>query len=159
MNTLEYYSKKTFEDIKHINEKGNEYWEARELQQVLQYKEWRKIEGVINKAKEACEQSNNNVSDYFVDADKIVKTGISEKKIKDYYLSRYACYLIALSGDNRKKVIALAKTYFAVQTRKQELIEQEFNDLLEDLPTSKKSIKELEKDNIKLDLNNKGGDK
>ncbi len=92
------------------------------MQRVLDYTEWRKFEDVIDKAKVACEQSNNNVSDYFVDADKIVKTGISEKIIKDYYLSRYACYLIALSGDNRKKVIALAKTYFAVQTRKQNSI-------------------------------------
>ena len=122
----------TFEDIKHIDEYGNEYWEARELQKVLGYTEWRKFEGVINKAQEACERSKNNTLDYFVGADKIVRTGISEKKIKDYKLSRYACYLIVQNGDPRKEIIALGQTYFAVQTRKQELSEKEYMLLTED---------------------------
>ena len=124
---------KTFEDIKHIDENGIEFWYARELQSVLNYKEWRKFENVINKAKESCKNSDISVFDHFVDVDKMVQIGSgAERKQKDYKLTRYACYLIAQNGDTRKKVIALAQTYFAIQTRKQEISEKEYSSLTED---------------------------
>ena len=136
MNKLakkENYTNKSFEDIKRIEENGIEYWYARELQIVLNYKEWRKFENVINKAKESCKNSDFSVFDHFVDVDKMVQIGSgAERKQKDYKLTRYACYLIAQNGDTRKKVVALAQTYFAVQTRKQEINEQEYNKLTED---------------------------
>ncbi len=132
MNKLE-KTTKTFEEIKHIDEEGNEYWYARELQKVLDYKEWRKFEGVINKAKLACINSNNNACDHFVGAAKMVEIGSCAKREQpDYELSRYACYLIAQNGDSRKESIALAQTYFAVQTRKQEISELEYSKLSED---------------------------
>ncbi len=133
MNEIEMYNKKTFEDIKHIDSIGNEYWLARELQVVLNYKEWRKFEGVINKAKNACINSNVNMTDHFVGTDKTIKMPKGASKlINDYELSRYACYLIAQNGDSRKESIALAQTYFAIQTRKQELTEKEYSELTED---------------------------
>ena len=122
-----------FESIKHTDEEGREYWYARELQKVLQYSEWRKFEGVIKKAIQACKNSNISVIDCFVGTDKPIISGKGKKEfIKDYKLTRYACYLIAQNGDSRKKVIALAQTYFAVQTRKQELSEKEYSMLTED---------------------------
>ena len=133
MNKLEKNNNKTFEDIKHIDENGIEFWYARELQIVLDYKEWRKFEGVIEKAKLACQNSDINVFEHFVDADKLSKrANNAEVRINDYKLSRYACYLIAQNGDSRKKVIALAQTYFAIQTRKQEISEKEYSCLTED---------------------------
>ena len=136
MNELEKrqnYTNETFESIKHIDEFGEEYWYARELQIILDYKEWRKFENVINKAKEACENSNICVFEHFVGADKLSKRANNAKvKIIDYKLTRYACYLIAQNGDSRKKVIALAQTYFAIQTRKQEITEKEYSMLTED---------------------------
>ena len=123
----------SFEDIKHIDENGVEFWYARELQSVLDYKEWRKFDGVIQRAIKACKNSNINASDHFVGADKMVSigSGATRKQI-DYKLTRYACYLIAQNGDSRKRVIALAQTYFAVQTRKQEISENEYRLLTED---------------------------
>jgi len=133
MKKIEFYEEKTFETIKHIDESGNEYWLARELQFVLDYKEWRKFEGVITKAKNACVNSKANVIDHFVDTDKMIKMPKGASKlINDYELSRYACYLIAQNGDSRKENIALAQTYFAIQTRKQELTEKEYSELTED---------------------------
>lgn len=133
MNELDLYKEKTFENIKHIDEYGNEYWYARELQIVLDYKEWRKFENVINKAKKACYNSDVIISDHFVEIDKMVNIGSGAKRRqKDYILTRYACYLLAQNGDSRKSVIALAQTYFAIQTRKQELIEKEYSMLTED---------------------------
>ena len=124
---------KTFENIKHIDEFGVEFWYARELQVVLDYKEWRKFENVIKKAIKSCENSSISAIDHFVGIDKMVQIGSgAERKQQDYKLSRYACYLIAQNGDSRKKVIALAQTYFAIQTRKQELTEQEYSMLTED---------------------------
>ncbi len=129
----EKYDNQTFEDIKHMGENGIEYWYARELQVVLNYKEWRKFEGVIQKAKKAAENSSINVFEHFVDIDKLSKrANNAEVTIKDYKLTRYACYLIAQNGDSRKKVIALAQTYFAIQTRKQEISEKEYSSLTED---------------------------
>ena len=124
---------KSLEDIKHIDENGVEFWYARELQVALDYKEWRKFENVIDKAKESCKNSEISVFEHFVDVDKTIKMPKSATKvIRDYKLTRYACYLIAQNGDSRKKVIALAQTYFAVQTRKQEISEKEYSMLTED---------------------------
>ena len=133
MNEIKEYTEKMFDDIKHIDEFGNEYWLARELQSVLQYTEWRRFKGVIDKAKIASESSGYKALDHFVGADKMVEIGSDTKrKVSDYKLSRYACYLIAQNGDSRKKVIALAQTYFAIQTRKMELTEREYSSLTEE---------------------------
>ena len=127
------YTNKTFESIKHIDETGAEYWYARELQKILEYNKWENFEKVIRKAKQSCENSNISNLDHFLDVRKMVTIGSgAEKEIKDYKLTRYACYLIAQNGDSRKKVIALAQTYFAIQTRKQELTEKEYCMLTED---------------------------
>lgn len=132
MTDIVNYSEQTFESIKHINEYGQEYWTARELLKVLDYNEYRFFKKVINKAIEACKSSNNSVSDHFVQVHEMVLIGSEAKrKIEDFQLSRYACYLIAMNGDSRKKPIALAQTYFAVKTRQQELIEN-YEDLSED---------------------------
>src|SRR3990167_1642413 len=115
---------KSFEDYVH-KEKGVEFWFLRDLQKLLGYVEWRKFLRVIEKAKEACKNSNNDIQDHFVGAANMVKIGSeTERKIDDYKLTRYACYLIAQNGDPRKEEIAFAQSYFAIQTRKQELIEQ-----------------------------------
>ena len=125
--------KLVFEKIKHIDENGKEYWLARELQVALEYKQWRRLKEVIEKAKTSCKNSNINVFDHFANVGKMVDLGSKTKRnIEDYKLSRYACYLIAQNGDSRKKVIALAQTYFAIQTRKQELLEEEYNMLSEE---------------------------
>ncbi len=123
----------TFEDIRHIDENGIEYWYGRELQKILEYNKWENFEKVINKAMIACENTGISVTEHFPDVRKTIKMPKgAEKAIKDYKLSRYACYLIAQNGDSRKKVIALAQTYFAVQTRKQEITEKEYSLLTED---------------------------
>ena len=133
MNELEKINETIFESIKHVDDDGNEYWYARELQKVLEYTEWRKFVGVIKKAINSCKASNYVASDHFVGTDKMINLGKGgQRKVPDYKLSRYACYLIAQNGDSRKKVIALAQTYFAIQTRKQELLEEEYNSLTED---------------------------
>ena len=124
---------KSFEDIKHIDENGVEFWYARELMPVLQYSNWQNFEKTINKAKMSCQNSDISVFEHFIDINKLSKrANNAEVKISDYKLTRYACYLIAQNGDSRKKVIALAQTYFAVQTRKQEISEKEYSMLTED---------------------------
>ena len=125
-------TEKDFESIKHIDENGVEFWYARELMIVLEYKQWRRFEQVIERAKEACKNSNISIDDHFADVGKIVRAGATNKDIGDIKLTRYACYLIAQNGDSRKKAIALAQTYFAVQTRKQEITRQEYEQLSED---------------------------
>ena len=120
---------KRFEEIKKIDENGVEYWEARELMPVLGYEEWRKFEGVIEKAKESCSKSGQKIKYHFVGIGKMIKIAIGSarettRKISDYKLSRYACYLIAQNGDSRKQEIALAQTYFAIQTRRQEISQE-----------------------------------
>ena len=133
MNEITKYTKTIFEDIKHIDNNGNEYWNARELQKVLEYKEWRKFDKVIKKASEACEGSDYNSFDHFVLKDKMVSIGSNTiRKVQDYKLSRYACYLIVQNCNPRIKIIALAQTYFAIQTRRQELSEKEYSELTED---------------------------
>ena len=133
MNEIKEYTEKIFEDIKRIDENGNEYWLARELMIVLEYKEWRRFDKVIEKAIYACNGSNYNALDHFVLEDKMVSIGSNTtRKIQDYKLSRYACYLIVQNCNPRIKIIALAQTYFAIQTRKQELTEKEYSMLTED---------------------------
>ena len=132
MNNIEQYKEKTFEDIKHIDDNGNEYWKARELQQILGYKEWRYFSAVIEKAQVACSQSNNNINSNFGVNTKIVSAGKTTKPIIDYKLSRYACYLIVQNANPKYEAVALGQTYFAVQTRKMELTEEEYNNLTED---------------------------
>ena len=133
MNEIKEHTEKIFENIKHIDGDGNEFWYARELQTALDYKEWRKFENVIYKAKIACNNSNIDINEQFVGIDKLsINVNGGKRIINDYKLSRYACYLIAQNGDSRKKTIALAQTYFATQTRKQELSEKEYSMLTED---------------------------
>lgn len=124
MADIQKYSEQTFESIKHINEYGQEFWYARELQAALEYSQWRRFEEAIERAKIACEQSGNPVADHFANVGKMVKLGSgSEREVNDYVLSRYACYLIVMNGDPRKEVIAVGQTYFAIKTRQQELVE------------------------------------
>lgn len=140
MNELEERQKKLFDDLRHVDEDGAEYWLARELQGALRYKEWRNFSKVIDTAKIACKISQQNVADHFVEVRKMVEMPTKPKKnagelgfgdvnktkmkaIPDYKLTRYACYLIVMNGDPRKDVIAWGQTYFAVQTRQQELAE------------------------------------
>ena len=133
MNELKEYTERLFEDIKHIDENGCEFWYARELQMTLGYKRWDKFCNVIEEAKIACKQSDNLLLDHFSQVGKMVQIGSGAKRSQiDYKLSRYACYLVAQNGDSRKKVIALAQTYFAIQTRRQELSEKEYSTLTED---------------------------
>jgi len=115
---------KNFEDCAHKND-GVEFWYARELQGLLGYDEWRNFNAAIAKAKIAYEMAKQKVSDHFVDANKTIQMPKNaSKEISDIMLTRYACYLIAQNGDPRKDEIAFAMTYFAVQTRKQEVVEQ-----------------------------------
>lgn len=122
-----------FEDIKHIDENGYEYWNARELQKALEYKDWRNFQKVIDKAKEACKNSGNNTTEQLVEINKLSKRNNgAEVNITDYKLSRYICYLIVQNADPNKEVVALGQTYFAIQTRKQEISEKEYSELTED---------------------------
>lgn len=131
-NQIEKYSEVIFENIKCVNEYGQEFWYARELQKVLEYSQWRRFKDVIIKAKQACEKSNNPVDEHFADVGKMISIGHNaEREIDDYMLTRYACYLVVMNGDSRKEVIALGQTYFAVKTRQQELIE-DYDQLSED---------------------------
>jgi DNA-damage-inducible protein D len=121
-----------FEQIKHTEESGNEYWFARELAPVLEYAEWRNFSKVIDRAILACRNSGFSVSDQFVEVGKLIEHGKGGKRqLVDYKLSRYACYLIVQNGDPRKEIIATGQTYFAIQTRRQEVADY-FNQLDED---------------------------
>lgn len=122
---------KRFEDIKQIREDGSEFWCARELAVALDYTQWRNFTGVIKRAMIACENSGYDISHDFAEASKIVEAGATNKPVKDYELTRYACYLIVQNGDPRKEVIALGQTYFAIQTYRQEVADH-FNELSED---------------------------
>ena len=133
MNELENINEILFESIRHVDDEGNEYWYARELQKLLQYNKWENFKKVILKAKLSCNASSYEISEQFLDIRKPIIGGNGNVQyVCDYKLSRYACYLIAQNGDSRKKVIALAQTYFAIQTRIQELLEDEYNSLTED---------------------------
>lgn len=128
---LQQYDELTFENIKHIDENGVEFWYARELQTILEYMEWRNFNQVIDKEKIACENSGKRVVASFVDVNKTVQLNFGTREIADIKLSRYACYLIVQNGDPRKEVIALGQSYFAIKTRQQEL-HDDFNQLTED---------------------------
>ena len=122
---------KRFEDIKQIRADGTEFWSARELAPALEYTKWENFQNVIKRAMIACENSGHSVEDDFPEVRKIVDAGITSKPVKDYELTRYACYLIVQNGDPRKEVIALGQTYFAIQTYRQEVADH-FNELDED---------------------------
>ncbi|MFH5781503.1 DNA damage-inducible protein D [Heyndrickxia oleronia] len=132
MSEIDKYNERIFEQYRNVNEYGEDFWYARDLQHVLHYEQWRNFLKVIVKAQDACKNSNQLVSDHFADVSKMVELGSGAmRRIDDFELSRYACYLIVQNADPKKEVVALGQTYFAVQTRKQELQEQ-FESLDED---------------------------
>ena len=133
MNEVKEYTNKVFEDIKHIDENGNEYWLARELQNILGYNQWRSINDLIERAKVACKESKYKIDDHFAVQRKMINLAKgATRNVVDYKLSRYACYLIVMNGNPKKEIIALGQTYFTIQTRKQELSEKEYNEFTED---------------------------
>ena len=133
MNEIKEYTEKLFEDIKHIDENKNEYWLARELMPLLEYSKWERFSNAIDNAKISCEKRGYDINDHFPEVGKKVKIrSNTRRKLIDYKLSRYACYLIVRNCDSRKKAVALGQTYFAVQTRKQELIEKDYSALTEE---------------------------
>src|SRR5947199_3607851 len=116
----------TFERIKRINERGGEFWSARELARVLEYSDFRNFITVISKARQACTNSRRSVPDHFVDITEMVGIGSGAwRPIEDWALSRYACYLVIQNADPGKPLVALGQSYFAVQTRRQELADAE----------------------------------
>ena len=132
LSNLQAEEYENFEEIKKIREDGTEYWNARELSEVLQYKKWENFAKVIDRAKLACNNSGFEIQDHFPEVRKMVEIGSNTvRELLDYELSRYACYLIVQNGDPRKEVIALGQTYFAIQTRRQEVADY-FNQLDED---------------------------
>ena len=133
MNEIEQYTEKIFEEIKHIDEEGNEYWEARELMPILEYSKWENFNNVIKKALVAYKNSNNDELYWIPEFRKPIITGKGKKEyIIDYKLSRYICYLIVQNANPKKKMVALGQTYFAIQTRRMELSEKEYSTLTED---------------------------
>ena len=133
MNKIMEHNERTFESIKHIDENGFEYWLARELMLALEYKRWDKFCNVIENAKTACEKSNYLIEDHFSQMGKMIELAKGAKRtILDYKLSRYACYLVVQNADPKKESVALGQTYFAIQARKQEITEQEYDSLSDD---------------------------
>ncbi len=133
MNEIKEYTEKLFEDIKHIEGNGDEYWFARELMPLLEYSKWENFNNVIQKAVIAYKNSNNDDSYWLPEIRKPIITGKGRKEfIKDYKLSRYICYLIVQNANPKKKMVALGQTYFAIQTRKQELNKKDYSELTED---------------------------
>lgn len=130
MDTIKQYDTSLFENIKHIREDGSEFWYARELQQVLEYAKWANFMQVIDKARESCRNAGNIEISEFTDVGKIVDLGFGLREIQDIELSRYACYLIVQNSNPKKEVVALGQTYFAIQTRRQELSDK-FQELTE----------------------------
>lgn len=141
--------KSKFDELAHVDEStGIEFWYARELQAAFSYSQWRRFNEVIEKAKLSCNVSGNIVSNHFADVGKMVDLGSgATREIADVKLTRYACYLIAQNGDPRKEEIAFAQSYFAQQTRKQELIEEHMKNLqrLENRDKLRASEKQLSK--------------
>ena len=133
MKEIENKYNNIFESIKHIDEYDNEFWLARELQKVLEYKDWRNFLKVLNKAKDACKNSGFNIDEQLVEVNRLSKRNNNAiANIQDYKLSRYICYLIVQNADPKKEVVALGQTYFAIQTRKMELTEREYSSLTEE---------------------------
>jgi DNA-damage-inducible protein D len=134
MNNLENHSTQTFEQLKQVDEHGNEFWYARAIAKILDYADFRNFIKVINKAISACEASGNKASDHIVEINEMVKIGSNtERALSSYSLSRYACYLIVQNGDSTKPIIAAGQTYFAIQARRQELQnDSDFGQLQED---------------------------
>ncbi len=127
------YTNNIFESIKHTDEYDNEFWYARELSVALEYRDWRNFKKVIDKAKEACKNAGFNIDEQLVEINKLSKRNNNAiANIQDYKLSRYICYLIVQNADPSKEIVALGQTYFAIQTRKQEIIEQEYDSLSDD---------------------------
>ena len=124
----------SFEALKQLSDEGFEYWSARDLAPELEYKDWRNFQKVISKAMQACEASGHDLADHFVEATKMVMLGSgSQRELDDVQLSRYACYLVVQNADPSKPVIAAGQTYFALQTRRQELADNaSFQQLKED---------------------------
>jgi len=141
-----------FEQIRRIDENGNEYWSARDFSKALEYIDYRNFTSVINKAKEACKNSNQHVADHFVDVNEMVLLGSSaERQVDSVKLSRYACYLIVQNADPSKEVIALGQSYFAVQTRLQEIRQmEEFNALTSEDEKRLFLRNELRRHNVQL---------
>lgn len=131
MSNLKAKEYKPFEAIKHLADDGTEFWYARELASVLEYVQWRNFAKVLSRAELACKNSGYLIPDHFAEVSKIVEAGAASKPVIDFKLTRYACYLIVQNGDPRKEVIALGQTYFAIQTRRQEVADY-FNQLDED---------------------------
>lgn len=145
-----------FEDFLHLTEDGVEFWFARDLQHLLGYEKWANFQNVISKAKTACEVSGQNISDHFADVGKMVEIGSgAQKEIEDLMLTRFACYLIAQNGDSRKEEIAFAQTYFAVQTRKAELIELKMAEI--ERVKSRNKLAETEKELSQVIFEQTGG--
>lgn len=123
----------TFEQLKQVNDDGMEFWYARDLQGVLDYSSWDKFKRVIGKAITACENSAQSAEHHFSQVVKMVQIGSgAEREVEDFELSRYACYLVVQNGDSTKPVIANGQTYFALQTRRQELADNEVFQLLQE---------------------------
>jgi DNA-damage-inducible protein D len=149
---------KSFEESAYEQD-GVEYWLARELQELLGYSDWRNFLNAVDKAKESCKTTGEAVLDHFVDVTKMVKIGSgAERKQDDIMLTRYACYLIAQNGDPKKEQIAFAQSYFAIQTRKQELLEERIrlNERLQAREKLAATETELSKNIYERGVDNKG---